>query len=423
MTGAKTSRYALVFIFITIFVDVVGLGIIIPVAPKLISHLAHVGLSEAARYGGWLFFVYAGMQFLCAPIIGNLSDRFGRRPVLIYALISIGIDYAITGWAPTINWLFLGRFLSGMAGGSYTTASAYIADVSPPEKRAANFGLVGAAFGLGFTLGPPLGGFLGEYGVHLFGDAGTRLPFFVAAGLAFANALFGFFVLSESLPKESRREFEIWRANPLGSLIALRRFPYVLGLCIVIVFLRFRARRQSGDLDLLHDAQISLVDVAGQSVLNGGRFYHSPRLWRVDASGHPPHRRSARGLLWICCRRYRMPWLCFFDPRLDALWVDGRWIFDGPGHAGLERDHVEGGRPVRAGRIARRYRQYRKFHVDICAARDVLSLRVFHQREGSGLFPGRVVFRRGRVHRLGCGVVFARQTACHQRPRALPRCG
>ena len=239
MTGAKTSRYALVFIFITIFVDVVGLGIIIPVAPKLISHLAHVGLSEAARYGGWLFFVYAGMQFLCAPIIGNLSDRFGRRPVLIYALISIGIDYAITGWAPTISWLFFGRLLSGVAGGSYTTASAYIADVSPPEKRAANFGLVGAAFGLGFIIGPGLGGILGEYGTHLFGDAGTRLPFFVAAGLAFANALFGFFVLSESLPKERRRKFEIWRANPLGSLIALRRFPYVLGLCLVIVFLRF----------------------------------------------------------------------------------------------------------------------------------------------------------------------------------------
>ena len=143
------------------------------------------------------------MQFLCAPIIGNLSDRFGRRPVLIYALISIGIDYAITGWAPTISWLFFGRLLSGVAGGSYTTASAYIADVSPPEKRAANFGLVGAAFGLGFIIGPGLGGILGEYGTHLFGDAGTRLPFFVAAGLAFANALFGFFVLSESLPRNA----------------------------------------------------------------------------------------------------------------------------------------------------------------------------------------------------------------------------
>ncbi len=238
MTEAKTSRTALAFIFITIFIDVVGLGIIIPVAPRLISHLAHVNLSEAARYGGWLFFVYAGMQFLCAPVIGNLSDRFGRRPVLIYALVSIGIDYAITGWAPTIAWLFLGRFLSGMAGASYTTASAYIADVSPPEKRAANFGLVGAAFGLGFIVGPGLGGFLGEYGVRLFGEFGVRLPFFASAGLAFANALFGFFVLKESLPKERRRKFEMWRANPLGSLMALRRFPYVLGLCLVIVFLR-----------------------------------------------------------------------------------------------------------------------------------------------------------------------------------------
>ena len=239
MDRQHVSKYALVFIFTTILIDITGLGIIIPVAPKLIAQLAHVDLSQAARYGGWLFFVYAGMQFLFAPVIGNLSDRFGRRPVLIYALVSIGIDYAITGLAPTIGWLFLGRILSGMAGASYTTASAYIADVTPPEKRAANFGLVGAAFGLGFIIGPGIGGFLGEYGVRLFGEFGVRLPFFVSAGLAFLNALFGFFVLAESLPKENRRKFELWRANPLGSLMALRRFPYVLGLCVVIVFLRF----------------------------------------------------------------------------------------------------------------------------------------------------------------------------------------
>ena len=231
MTEAKTSRSALVFIFITIFIDVVGLGIIIPVWPKLITQLAGVGLSDAARYGGWLSFVYAGMQFLGAPVIGNLSDRFGRRPVLIYALVSIGIDYVIMGVAPTIGWLFLGRFLSGMSGASYTTASAYIADVSPPEKRAANFGLVGAAFGLGFIIGPGLGGILALYSV--------RLPFFLSAGLAFANALFGLFVLRESLPRERRRKFEIWRANPMGSLVALRRFSYVLPLCGVIVLMRF----------------------------------------------------------------------------------------------------------------------------------------------------------------------------------------
>ena len=230
MTEAKTSRYALVFIFITIFIDVVGLGMIIPVAPKLISHLAHVGLSDAARYGGWLFFVYAGMQFLCAPIIGNLSDRFGRRPVLIYALVSIGIDYAITGWAPTIGWLFFGRLLSGIAGGSYTTASAYIADVSPPEKRAANFGLVGAAFGLGFIVGPGLGGILGEYGTHLFGDAGTRLPFFVAAGLAFANAAFG-----------SSRAFRISAQGTPAEIRDLARQPAGLADCVAAISLCARS--------------------------------------------------------------------------------------------------------------------------------------------------------------------------------------
>lgn len=230
------SRYALVFIFITMLVDTIGLGIIIPVAPKIIAELTMHGasdahaMSEAARWGGWLFFVYAAMQFLCAPLIGNLSDRFGRRPVLIFSLLALGIDYVITGLAPTIAWLFIGRFLSGVAGASYTTVNAYIADVTPPEKRAANFGLTGAAFSLGFILGPALGGLIGQHG--------ARLPFFVAAGLSLLNALFGFFVLKESLPKEHRRKFEFWRANPVGALVALRKFPNIVIMCAVIVLMR-----------------------------------------------------------------------------------------------------------------------------------------------------------------------------------------
>src|ERR1700742_2141693 len=184
-------------------VDTIGLGFIIPVIPRLIAGLTGSSVSDASRWGGWLFFVYALMQFLCAPVIGNLSDRFGRRPVLILSLLSLGIDYAITGFAPTIAWLFVGRFLAGAAGASYPTVTAYIADVSPPEKRAANFGLVGAAFGLGFILGPALGGLLGEY-------FGLRAPFFAAAGLSFANAAFGFLVLKESLPLDRRRPFEVW---------------------------------------------------------------------------------------------------------------------------------------------------------------------------------------------------------------------
>ena len=226
--AAPASRFALAFIFITMLVDTIGLGIIIPVTPKIITQLTGEGLSGAASWGGWLMFVFALMQFFCAPIFGNLSDRFGRRPVLIISLIALGIDYLITGLAPTIVWLFVGRILSGMAGATYPTVNAYIADVSPPEKRAANFGLTGAAFGIGFIIGPALGGIIGN-------AYGARTPFFVAAAVAVANALFGFFVLKESLPPERRRTFEVWRANPIGSLIALRSFPMVFGLIGVVI--------------------------------------------------------------------------------------------------------------------------------------------------------------------------------------------
>jgi DHA1 family tetracycline resistance protein-like MFS transporter len=228
----KAGRFALAFIFFTMLIDTIGLGIIIPVSPGLIAELTHQDLSGAARWGGWLFFSYALMQFLCAPLIGNLSDRFGRRPVLILSLAMLGVDYLITGLAPTIAWLFIGRVLSGMAGASYPTANAYIADISPPEKRAANFGLVGAAFGLGFVLGPALGGFVGE---HL----GLRAPFYVAAGFSFANAVFGLVVLKESLAPERRRRFELWRANPLGSLKALSRFPQLALMLAVLVLVQF----------------------------------------------------------------------------------------------------------------------------------------------------------------------------------------
>ena len=226
-----TSNYALAFIFITMLIDTIGLGIIIPVTPAIIAQLTGEGLSDAARWGGWLMFVFALMQFFGAPVIGNLSDRFGRRPVLILSLVALSIDYMITGLAPTIVWLFIGRFLSGAAGGAYPTVNAYIADVSPPEKRAANFGLTGAAFGIGFILGPGLGGFIGEHW-------GARAPFFAAAALAFLNALFGLVVLKESLPPERRRKFELWRANPVGSLRALGRFPMMFGLIGVGILLQ-----------------------------------------------------------------------------------------------------------------------------------------------------------------------------------------
>ncbi len=230
MTGTLASRHALTFIFITMLVDTIGLGIIIPVSPQLIESLTGGGISEAAQWGGWLFFVYALMQFLCAPIIGNLSDRFGRRPVLILSLLALGVDYILTGLSPTIAWLFVARLLSGAAGAAYPTVNAYIADVSPPEKRAANFGLTGAAFGIGFVVGPALGGLIGEF-------FGPRMPFFVAGALALCNAGYGYFVLAESLPPERRRKFEIWKSNPLGALQSLKATPAIYGLMGVVVLM------------------------------------------------------------------------------------------------------------------------------------------------------------------------------------------
>jgi DHA1 family tetracycline resistance protein-like MFS transporter len=216
----RAGSGALLFIFILVLVDSIGFGIILPVLPRLIMQLTGVGIDRAARYGGGLSFVYALMQFFCAPVLGNLSDRFGRRPVLLFSVLSLGVDYLIMGLAPTIGWLFLGRAIAGMAGASFTPAYAYVADITPPERRAQNFGLMSAAFGIGFILGPAIGG--------LLGGLGPRAPFFAAGALALANFSFGCFALPESLPPQKRRPFEWLRANPLGTLRQMRRYPVVL---------------------------------------------------------------------------------------------------------------------------------------------------------------------------------------------------
>ncbi|RYD89121.1 MAG: MFS transporter, partial [Sphingobacteriales bacterium] len=248
---------ALRFIFFTLLIDVIGLGIIIPVFPKLIEKLIHGGLSEAALYGGYLTLAYSVMQFLFSPVIGNLSDRYGRRPVLLASLIGFGIDYLFLAVAPSIWWLFLGRIIAGITGASFTTASAYIADVSPPEKRAQNFGMIGVAFGVGFIIGPVIGGILGKYDV--------QYPFFAAAGLAFANAIYGFFVLPESLDEEHRRPFDIQRANPLGSLLQIKKYPAVLGLA----------------------ASMFLVYFAGHAVQSVWTFFTIYRFkWSEDVVGY-----------------------------------------------------------------------------------------------------------------------------------------
>jgi DHA1 family tetracycline resistance protein-like MFS transporter len=214
MSKPKQSA-ALGFIFVTIFIDVLGLGIIIPVLPKLLQTMGHIGMADASRYNGLLTTVYATMQLLFATLLGNLSDRYGRRPILLLSLFGFGIDYMVMAFAPTIAWLFVGRTISGLCGASTATATAYIADVSTGDKRAANFGLVGAASAIGLIFGIALGGYLALVNI--------RLPFMVASGFAIANGFYGLFVLPESLPKESRRKFEWKRANPLLSLLRIYR--------------------------------------------------------------------------------------------------------------------------------------------------------------------------------------------------------
>ncbi|MFZ9299667.1 MAG: TCR/Tet family MFS transporter [Chitinophagaceae bacterium] len=220
----KGKNAAIGFIFVTILIDVIGFGIIIPVMPKLISTMINGTTSEAATYGGWLLFAYAIMQFIFSPIIGRLSDQYGRRPILLMSLFGFGIDYLLLVLAPNIGWLFIGRLIAGITGASFTTATAYIADISTPEKRAQNFGMMGAAFGLGFIIGPALGGFFAHFGI--------RAPFVAAAVLTFLNWLYGYFILPESLSTENRRTFEWKGANPIGSLQNLRKYPAVSGLVI-----------------------------------------------------------------------------------------------------------------------------------------------------------------------------------------------
>ena len=222
------NRYALLFIFITALLDAIGFGIIMPVLPGLLMEVSGGDLSTSARYGGLLMFCFAVTQFFFSPIIGNLSDHFGRRPVLLFSLFVMCINYLIMGIAGSLTVLFIGRVISGIGASTMSTCNAYIADVTPEDQRAQNFGLMGAAFGMGFVIGPVIGGFLGEYG--------PRMPFIAAAVLSFANMLFGYLVLKESLQPENRRRFDITRANPLGTLAQMRHFPVVIGI-IGVMFL------------------------------------------------------------------------------------------------------------------------------------------------------------------------------------------
>jgi DHA1 family tetracycline resistance protein-like MFS transporter len=262
--GHQKSKAALGFIFITLFIDVLGLGIIIPILPKLLEQLAHVDLSTATQISGYLTFTYASMQFLFSPVLGNLSDRFGRRPILLGSLLGFGIDYLFMAFAPSLFWLFIGRVIAGVAGASSTTATAYIADVSTGDKRAANFGLVGAASGLGFILGIGMGGFLGAISV--------KLPFIVAAGLALLNALYGFFVLPESLASENRRKFEWKRANPISALTRLGKYDISISTLITaftIVYIGQKAVESTLPFFLIEKYQWTLSSISGLGIFIG----------------------------------------------------------------------------------------------------------------------------------------------------------
>ena len=217
---AVSSDRAVYFVVITVLIDAIGFGIVMPVLPGIVMELGHVGLAEATRIGGWLGVIYAAVQFLTGPTMGNLGDRFGRRPIILGSLAGFAADYALMGFAPTLGWLFVGRALAGLFGASFGPAGAAMADLSAPEDRARHFGMIGGAFGVGFVVGPAIGGLLGELG--------PRAPFQAAAALALLNFLFGLFVFPETHRPENRRAFSWKRANPLGALIALRQHKGVL---------------------------------------------------------------------------------------------------------------------------------------------------------------------------------------------------
>lgn len=249
-TNDPEGKAAISFILLTLFIDILGIGIVIPVLPELVKsflesdqqlvsgkspeELKSIIDSTAGWYVGLIGASYALMQFLFAPVLGALSDRFGRRPVILGSLFGLGVDYLVMGFAPGIAWLFVGRIVAGIMGGSFSAANAYIADISAEENRAGNFGLVGMMFGLGFIFGPALGGVLG--GIHI------KLPFFVSAGLALVNWIYGFFILPESLHASERSRFTLGKANPLGTVSLLRGYPLVAGLAIVFIFRSFAQR-------------------------------------------------------------------------------------------------------------------------------------------------------------------------------------
>jgi MFS transporter, DHA1 family, tetracycline resistance protein len=236
MDHRKSDARVIALVAFIVFLDMAGVGMIIPVLPGLIGELGGTSNDQAAVIGGVMLFAYALMQFLCAPIIGGLSDRFGRRPVLLSTLAAMGVDYALMAWAPTLVWLFVGRLISGAMGATWAAANSCIADLFAPEERASKFGLLGGAGASGFVLGPAIGGVLGEWGL--------RLPFVAASVMALAGAAIGILLFKETLPPEKRRAFSFARANPFGTLIQMSKIPFVFGMIAVLFILQLGSQSQ-----------------------------------------------------------------------------------------------------------------------------------------------------------------------------------
>jgi MFS transporter, DHA1 family, tetracycline resistance protein len=232
--SSSDNRALLGLVAFIVFIDMMGIGLIMPVTPSLIMGIARVGIDRAAEIGGLLIFAYSIMQFLFAPVIGGLSDRFGRRPVLLLSLTLLGIDYAVMAWAPTLAWLFIGRLISGVTGATWGAANSCIADIVEPEKRGAVFGMMGGAGAAGFVFGPVIGGMAGSY--H------DRLPFLIACVLSLSGAAVGWFILRETLPPERRRVFTLARANPFGTLLQMMKTPLVMGCLLTVFFLQLSAQ-------------------------------------------------------------------------------------------------------------------------------------------------------------------------------------
>lgn len=251
----KNKKAAILFIFITVLIDVIGIGIVIPIIPSLIKELTGGTIAQASQYALGLVLLYSVMQFLFSPVIGSLSDQYGRRKILLITLLGFAVDSLFQALAPTIGWLFLGRTISGILGASFTTANAYVADISSPKEKSQNFGMIGAAFGLGFIIGPTIGGVLGSYG--------TRIPFYASAILSFLNWLYGYFVLPESLKPEDRTTFNWRKANPFSAILGLKAYPFIISLvaALFLVYIAGQAPQATWSFYTIQKFQWSELEV------------------------------------------------------------------------------------------------------------------------------------------------------------------